>query len=218
VGAQGISLALSGAKIKCTDINPKCEKMFWLNATINRVADRVSFDCRDIAYVDGSFDWIICNPPLLPVPASIEFPLVGDGGPDGQQILNQVLREADRLLGENGRVRFICTILGNEHSPNLSELERTAKEAKLSLDLIIPCRVSLSPGELMFEGLVGTAVLAGSGVLAARKVFAEHFSGAERTHLYSVLGTACRSEVCITEPGIRMVSRHYEINGSFWSL
>jgi hypothetical protein len=218
VGTQGIFLALAGAEIKCIDTNPLCEELFWLNAIINRVIDRVSFECCNIANVEGLFDWIICNPPLLPVPECVEFLPVGDGGPDGLHVLKQVFQGSNRLLAEKGRVRFICTVLGNKNFPDLTELERMAKECCLSLDLLVPCCNLLSPGEPMFEGLVGTAVLAGCGVITARRAFSKHFSGFDRTHLYSILGTACRSQECTAGPGIRTVSRHYEINRSFWSL
>jgi hypothetical protein len=214
VGAQGIRLAVAGSRVTCVEVNQQCEDLFWFNAGLNGVSERVSFRCS-IDQVEGAFDWIVCNPPLLPVPQGVDFPLVGNGGPEGVDVLAQVLRNSSRLLMPAGRIRFVCTMLGDADEPDTSALNAIALEAGLNVDLVVPCRERLAPGELMFEGLVKTAILAGMEEGCARKAFGLNFSGPTRTHLYSIIGTARRGDGHV---GLNTISRHYQLNRAFWSL
>jgi len=218
VGTQGIPLAMAGSEVVFVDSNTDCEPLFWFNAELNGVVERVKFKCVPVSQVDGTFDWIICNPPLLPVPPNLPFCFAGDGGPNGQRVLVELLREANRLLCMDGRLRFICTVLGTERNPDLSELDYYATEAALSLDLIVTSRTSLYPGEPMFEGFVGTSVLAGASEVVARREFAKLFSSESCRYLYAILGTARRCGTRNSASSIGSVSRHFEINQAFWSL
>ncbi|MFG1362373.1 methyltransferase [Xanthobacter versatilis] len=218
VGVQGISLARRGATVECLDINGDCEELFWFNAALNGVTDRVSFQVGTIEDVDSErFDCVVCNPPLLPVPLGIRFPPVGHGGADGLQVLLPVLRRCNELLRPAGQVRFVCTVPGSSDGPDLSSLAAAAKQGRLSLDLIVPCRAPLEPGQDMFEGLTRTAILAGSDATEARRAYSKHFLGMGASHLYSILGAAVRSSGKEATQRMR-VSQHFGLNRSFWAL
>ena len=212
VGAQGISLALAGADVVCAEINPRCRDLFWLNAEINGMIDRVKFEAASPKEVEGCFDWIVCNPPLLPVPPGLEFPFVGNGGPDGLSVFKSLLENAPRLLSERGKIRFVCTALGSDAGPDVSELNSVAKHNALSMDIIVPCRTALEPGEPMFEALVQTAMMSGASEARARREYTSHFKS--MPYLYSMVGTAFRSNRSV----VVNTTQHYHLNRSFWHL
>ena len=123
-GVQGlVSLARGAAWVDAVDIDPRAVKVGLLNARLNGVADRMRFHQGDMFEAlppDRVYDRITCNPPLLPIPADIPYPRIGDGGPDGLRFTRTVIGTLERRLAQGGK----CLLLGLSTSNGVSDVER----------------------------------------------------------------------------------------------
>lgn len=75
------------------------------NATLNGVADRYRPRQGDLfAPVRGRrFDLVVANPPFIPVPDGLDFPVYGAGGEDGRLVLAPLLEHLPEHLNDGGR-------------------------------------------------------------------------------------------------------------------
>ena len=195
VGTQGLLCAQTAQSLVAVEKQEKAQLFFWLNAVLNGLEAKVEFRQGDFveAIAGERFDHIVCNPPLLPVPREVEYPLVGDGGPDGLDFPRRLLAALPALLNPGGRCHMIGTLLGGPLGPDLSEWEHSSKTSGLDLLAILPFRASLAPGAPVLNSLVASAVL-----FADRRGTPEHSGDNART-------TRDRAEqayrLCLTETG-----------------
>jgi len=83
------------------------------------------------AFRDGTFDWVLFNPPYLPTPPGVE----GDdwmeralsGGEDGRRVVDPFLDSVERVLAPGGRVFLLVSSL-----TGLEEVAARAVENGLS--------------------------------------------------------------------------------------
>lgn len=103
-GIQSLILASLGMRVDAVDINPCASEICRLNAFINGMSDDITVLTGDLLnpVEDGvTYNLIVVNPPLLPIPDDIPYPFVGDGGADGIAIIRKILNKvSDRLLPE----------------------------------------------------------------------------------------------------------------------
>jgi carbamoyltransferase len=112
-GIQAITASCYSKKVVGIDINPRAIRFARFNAQLNGVSN--------VKFVEGSlyipidnekFDTILANPPFVPSPdTNLDF---RDGGNDGEEILEVIIRNADVHLTDVGRL-FIVTDLVNVH-------------------------------------------------------------------------------------------------------
>lgn len=120
-GCIAVSLAkhLPEAKVVATDISKESLEVAKQNAEKNGVADRIEFVASDIApwlffeTQERKFDLIVSNPPyidpleldLLQTEVSRHEPRRAlDGGKDGMEIVEKILKEAPDFLKSPGRL------------------------------------------------------------------------------------------------------------------
>ena len=116
-GAIAVTLAaeLPGSSVTATDISPDAIEVALLNAQLNGVADRVSFQCGDLFGAVGSarFEMIVTNPPYIPSATidtlqpeirKCEPRLALDGGDDGLALIRRIIRDAPGHLQPGGTV------------------------------------------------------------------------------------------------------------------
>jgi hypothetical protein len=219
VGTQAISLAGPGSSALCIEKNRSLQELFEFNASLNGVRDRVAFmvgDTRSLDALDEQFDVVLC-PPMMPVPAALPFPLAGNGGESGQELLLGVLAHANRILSEKGQCRFLATILGGENGPDLTCFDGLlAGRPGLDISLIGTYRASMSPDGLMFKSMVAAAQACGMAEADALSACAQFYGRKRASYLYFCLGNARRAEP-MRRPAIGF-SRHYCGSGSMWGL
>ena len=115
VGFLGILAARTARQVVATDVVPAGVECARANAVLNNVVHKMDFRHGDLyGPVSGmTFDLILANPPQMPTPPGrddLKDPrlLADDGGPDGWNTLDRVIRGAPEHLGPRGRLLFTC--------------------------------------------------------------------------------------------------------------
>ncbi|HEY6189866.1 MAG TPA: methyltransferase [Pyrinomonadaceae bacterium] len=191
VGTQGILCAKTSKRVTSVEAEYRCAYLFWVNAALNDVYDKVNLQLSDIRNADlgaNSFDYICCNPPLLPVPNEVLYPTVGDGGIDGLLIIKELFPISAKCLSYKGSCRAIGTVLGTEKEPFLDPLSYLAKEYELTARIILIGREPLRKGSRMLHALVSTAAAFNNlPYCDLIQAFSNHYEKQRATHLYSYL-------------------------------
>ncbi len=161
VGTQGLLCARTAKSVVAVEWQKQTDVFFWFNAVLNGVDNKMEFRQGDfVDEVDGDqFDHVICNPPLLPMPADLDYPLIGDGGPDGMLFIRRLLEALPELLNPGGQCHIIGTRFGGPLGPDTSEWEQYAKKGGLDIFAIMPFRGTLAAGSPLFQSLVTSTVL-----------------------------------------------------------
>jgi hypothetical protein len=130
------------------------------------------------------FDHVIANPPLLPLPSSLEYPFVGHGGPDGLRITRQILEGLNEYLAPGGVAQIIGTCLSDGILPEIvSGLSQIATAHLLDITLTITAHCELKPGSPQFALLASTAAMAGQPVEKVSELLDAHLANHQATHL-----------------------------------
>jgi len=188
VGAQSMLSAQTADHVVSVERQEKVADLYWINAVMNDVENRTELRIGDfVEPVKGeTFDYICCNPPLLPVPHTLSYPLVGDGGPDGLDFACRLLESLPQLLHKNGRCYIVGTLLGQADGPSMTRLKGIARSANLDILISVPQRISLEAGEPLFDGLVRTvSVYGGIDQKSASAAYQNHFAELGMTHVYT---------------------------------
>jgi release factor glutamine methyltransferase len=122
-GLAAVLAARAGAEVIATDLRPEAVTCTRENAARNGVADRVDARLGDgFAPVTGiRFDLICTSPPQMPTPPGRERTdaeaAADNGGADGWELLDRLIREAPAHLAPGGRVVFtLFAFLGIERA------------------------------------------------------------------------------------------------------
>lgn len=120
-GLAAVLAARAGCRVVATDVIPEAVACARENARLNGVADRMEVrqgDCY--APVEGlSFDLVCTNPPQMPTPPgrARDDPAAraDNGGVDGWEVLERIIRGAPGHLAPGGRLVFtIFAFLGRK--------------------------------------------------------------------------------------------------------
>ena len=157
------TLALYSARVaryvSAVEINPLAAALCQINAQMNGMPN-VEVMCGDLCspVVGRRYDHISANPPLLPVPAGVDYPFVGHGGEDGLSIVWRILESLPSVLKPDGSAQIIGIGLSDGRQPlMLAQLESWLKNANARVILSIIAHISMEPGSAFFERLVLTA-------------------------------------------------------------
>lgn len=115
-GIQGIVLAGIAENVVCVEYNPTVVPYTHLNVTLNEVNDKIEIIESDL-YTDigdRKFDLIVSNPPFIPVPNSVKYPICGTGGEDGLVLIDKIVSGFEHYLQDNGIGIIIGECLGKK--------------------------------------------------------------------------------------------------------
>ena len=103
-GVQALYAAKQGEKVTSVEINPMAADLARINAMMNNLEDRMDIRLGSLysAVKDMKFDRITANPPLLPFPEELPYPIVGHGGNDGFELTWKIIDGAAEHLTERG--------------------------------------------------------------------------------------------------------------------
>ncbi len=134
-GAIAVAIALENprARIVATDIDKLALEAARFNAENLGASASISFIASDLftAFREGSkFDVVCCNPPYIPsdviatLEPEINFEprLALDGGPDGLNVIRQLVSQARNYLADRGA---LIIELGSEQEPWVREMFET---------------------------------------------------------------------------------------------
>jgi len=180
-GIQALRCAAVGARVDAVDLNPDAVALARLNAELNGLADRLRVYTGDLwaPLAPGArYDHVVANPPLVPVPETVPYPLCGHGGADGLGLVRRIFEGLTDRLTARGRCTLIGASTGTSERPAvLDELERTVAD-RMHVSLYLLSRASLRD---WVSTLVATvrAVYRGGGaantVLRARACYGPAF-------------------------------------------
>lgn len=119
---SGIQLIL-GCKKACAkhgvgvDINDNACKIARINVSLNAMDEIIDIKSGDLYDPVGSelFDLIYSNPPFIPVPQTVQYPLCGDGGEFGLDVLKTIISGLNSHLTKNGKVLVFGEMLGTDN-------------------------------------------------------------------------------------------------------
>jgi len=143
-GFQMIS-ALKGAQ-SClgVEINPFAKTVCQFNIILNEMTERAEVRCGSLygPVKDERFSIIYANPPFIPIPKGIDYPIPGHGGEDGTDILKKIYEEMDHHLLNESRSVVYCEALGDKNGIFfLSWLQEIAKKNKWRAEVFVLGRV-----------------------------------------------------------------------------
>ncbi len=146
-GIQGLILADRAEKVTSVELNPKAIDTIKVNAILNGFAEKVDVRSGNLyeAIKDGeAFDYIVSNPPFVAVPENIKYPMCGDGGIDGLDIVKEIINGYSHYLNDGGRATMFLEGLGDEYGPFLVDYlnEMVSKEG-LDFYLVLHSRQTI---------------------------------------------------------------------------
>ncbi len=111
-----------------TDINPKAIAFADRNARRNRMSAQSGFLVGDLyePAVGRKFDFVIVNPPFVPLPPEYRMFLSADGGPDGMAVVRRILDRVKEHLAPGGVFLMLTMSLGDGNEPLVFRLLRDA--------------------------------------------------------------------------------------------
>ena len=161
-GIQALVMASRGLDVDAVEINPVACKLFELNAHLNGLDDRARVSCGNLyeaAGVREGYDLIVANPPLLPIPAGLPYPFIGDGGETGLDIALRVLISAASRLSDAGTVQIICAArMRGLDLADLALVRDMASNAGLDVLVTIIQTYAVTPDSLWVHGVAATSI------------------------------------------------------------
>lgn len=138
-GIQAIIAGKIAEKVIAVDIDPESARIAAFNVCLNGLKSKIEVltgNLYDVLDVDDKFDFIISNPPFIPIPNSVNFHICGDGGEDGVAVIRDIIRGYKRFLKSSGETIMIGQCMGTfEHAliQDVVEEENPNKEYSIYL-------------------------------------------------------------------------------------
>jgi hypothetical protein len=186
-GIQALLCAQRGHSVTAVEVNPVAAALCRVNAGLNGLSDRVTVLRGDLygAVGDLTFDNITANPPLVPIPASVSYPFVGDGGPDGLRTVRRILAGLPRHMSARGQAQLIGMTLSDGFLPlMLDELSDYARRNGMTVTVTVTSHIPVTPGADWVASIAETASLhAGSPREETEQAVASGYQELGATHL-----------------------------------
>ncbi|WP_087725879.1 methyltransferase [Pandoraea sp. PE-S2T-3] len=205
IGSQAILAAKLSNQVISVELQPSVRRVFQLNVAMNSLDNRIErFEGDLFSPLAGeTFDYIICNPPFLPVPPEIQLRSIAHGGEDGLSLMERLLIEGSSHLSEQGRIVAVGMVLGDESTPRLNAIRQAASTRHLNIHITLQFKAPLTANTRITAAL--RSMCAPSQQATKRETtdaYDHHFEKLAATHLYSFTLTArkadCSGVVCVT--------------------
>ncbi|MCC6790773.1 MAG: methyltransferase [Thermomicrobiales bacterium] len=139
IAGQSVAALRPGLNWAGVDLSPAATNAATFNAALNGVSDRyraIEGDCY--APVQGRrYDLITANPPFIPVPAGLDFPVYGAGGEDGLTVLTPILRGLPGHLTDRSRAVVYSEGVGRDGRLLVADELETLAAAGLDVRLTV---------------------------------------------------------------------------------
>lgn len=197
-GIQAMIAALQARQSYGVEIDERASAIAKVNIALNDLTERVTLINSPLEEyarnVKGPFDLITMNPPQLPAPPGITYP-VGNGGTDGLAVTKLALSLYLPHLAENGTLQFIGSALGRDGQPLFAEeLGALLADHGAHGHAQTTGVIDLRRGDEMYDFMVQiAAVTNGIPTDRAYDLFEEHFRTLDRNEMYSFFMSATKS-------------------------
>ncbi|MBN3834975.1 methyltransferase [Burkholderia sp. Ac-20344] len=186
-GLHALHCARFARRVAAVEIDATAARLAWINARLNRVADRVEVFHGDLYQpVQGRrFHTIVANPPLLPYPDALPPPQVGYAGPDGFRILGRILAGLPHALHDGGVAQFIGMTLSDGRMPVIADrLSSIAKGSAMSIRFSALSHKRLMPGDAYFDLVAGSMMrVSGMGDAFVKEALRTMLASQKCSHL-----------------------------------
>lgn len=109
-GIVAVTAAEKGAGVTATDIDPEALEDARERAEKSDVSGKLKFlESNLFEEIEGSFDYILFNPPYLPGKKEVEDDSTWRGGEKGIEITKKFLEAARDHLEEEGEIYFVAS-------------------------------------------------------------------------------------------------------------
>ena len=136
-GANALAAGDVASHVVGVDLSPRALAFAAFNQLLNepaRVLDLREGDLFGAIREDERFDLVFVNPPFEAVPPDTEWFLHSHGGPDGLDVVREILNGLPHALADGGRFEIVTWAPGGEDS---SLLEALIRETLPTHDLLI---------------------------------------------------------------------------------
>ncbi len=143
-GIQAIISAKTCDKVYALELDPLACKIAKINTILNDVQEKVEIINSDLyTNLDSNlqFDFIVSNPPFIPIPPEEDFPIFGDGGWDGLQVIKRILEQGVAKLKSNGKLIMTGQAIGTSKKCFLEDVVEEIcpnNKAYLSIKSVLP--------------------------------------------------------------------------------
>lgn len=155
-GMLAMHAAGSADQVVAVERSPEAAQTARLNVALNRLSRRIEVIEGDLygPVAGRSFDTVIANPPMLPIPAGLAGPTIGSGGEDGLAVTRRILSGLPAVLAPDGTAQIIGMVLSDGVRP--LGLDEALRGAASGLDLIVSIlsNSSLEEGGPFLEAMV----------------------------------------------------------------
>lgn len=138
-GVQGLNIAEVSNKVTEVELNEIAYSAAILNGKINGL-DESKYEVKngDLYHcAEGEYDCILSNPPFVPVPKDITFPLCGDGGEDGLDLVRKIVKGYDKYLKTSGKAYMVLECIGDENTPYVVDcMKEVLEDGIINVSLI----------------------------------------------------------------------------------
>lgn len=215
LGVVTLRCLVTGGDVLAVEVNPILVGCLELSLALNGVQGRAEVrqgDLYDALEPERRFDYVVANPPSLPVPPRL-LGAADHPDDDGDGVLRRVLDGLPGVLAEGGYAQLLTCGVGDDGGPRMLDwLGAWAERQHMSVAVTLPARLRLERGEPLLEAIVKGA--AGPGAGAAEELREQLLAAlAQRgdTSFYTMSLVIAHAET----PGLR-VARHYRMAGGFW--
>lgn len=142
-GIQSILASDESNYVTGVEINPEAASVAKFNVLLNNLEDKVTIVEADIFTITDSqkYDLIYANPPFVPIDDSLNFSIIGHGGYNGFKIIKEIIKIADRILNEGGRLITIGECLGNKDRAYIEDYINRLHIQSLSFEILLFHRI-----------------------------------------------------------------------------
>lgn len=166
-GIQSLIMAAGGMHVTSVEIDGDAIKTNLVNKKLNGLDSLIETKqgdlFRSLSEAD-QFDYIVANPPLVPIPLGLAYPFVGDGGPDGCDVTNRIIEELPDHLGKNGTALMIGMISWDGRSSlESASVVKATKNNRLSGTMTLLGFDEVYPNAPIVEGVAWSAYLSNPG-------------------------------------------------------
>ncbi|MBX3070749.1 MAG: methyltransferase [Thermomicrobiales bacterium] len=119
IAGQSIGAIRRGLEWTAVDLSEQAVDAATFNAMLNGMQARFSVRQGDLyePIAGQRFALIVANPPFIPVPDGVSFPLYGGGGEDGLTVVRPLFKGIAEHLTEQGRAIVYLEGIGNSRGP-----------------------------------------------------------------------------------------------------
>lgn len=163
-GIQSLIMAAGGMLVTSVEISAEACATNVLNSRLNGLdgaIQTVQGNLYEKLEPDGKYDYIVANPPLVPIPNGLEYPFVGDGGFDGCRVSNEIVEKLPVYLSDDGTALMVGMMAcADGDSLDAVSLVRVIMNSELSGTMTLLGYDEVYPCSSFVEGVAWSAYLA----------------------------------------------------------